>query len=459
MEPATANGEGAGAAKVAALRALFEEVFGSGPAAGAAAAVAGSTGGVPVGAGAAGARRSFVLASAPGRMEVAGNHVDHQGGRVISAAIGERTWGLAAENGLGRIRAVMEGFGTVEVDLADPQWAQPHPVEALTSAAIVRGMAAAFAAGGGTVRGFDLVTGSEVPPGCGLSSSAAFEVMIGACLEGLFGPGPFASAAAEDAGGTRAEEAEAVLLDAAAVALAAVGCEQRFFGKPCGAQDQLASACGGVVTIDFGPTVPVVEPVAFDAAAEGFRIVLVDSRQDHSLHQDEFAAIPADMRMVANLLGVARLGDAPVEALLTQLGAVRTELGDRRAMRALHYYDEVARVNAQRAALDGGDFATFLRFVRLSGASSAQFLQNVSLREPGSEARQPAMIIQSLAAHLLGEEGAWRIHGGGFGGSVLVFVPADRADDFMATMDGLLGYGACREVVIGAPGVRAERLR
>ena len=457
MGSATASG---GAAKVAALRALFEDVFGA-PAVGAQGAGAGSPYGAPTGNGGAppAAGRAFVLASAPGRMEVAGNHVDHQGGRVISAAIGERTWGLAAENGLGRIRAVMEGFGTVEVDLADPQWAQPHPVEALTSVALVRGMAAAFAAGGGAVRGFDLVTGSEVPPGCGLSSSAAFEVMIGACLEGLFGPGPFASAAAEDAGGTRAEEAEAVLLDAAAVALAAVGCEQRFFGKPCGAQDQLASACGGVVTIDFGPTVPVVEPVAFDAAAEGFRIVLVDSRQDHSLHQDEFAAIPADMRMVANLLGVARLGDAPVEALLTQLGAVRTELGDRRAMRALHYYDEVARVNAQRAALDGGDFATFLRFVRLSGASSAQFLQNVSLREPGSEARQPAMIIQSLAAHLLGEEGAWRIHGGGFGGSVLVFVPADRADDFMATMDGLLGYGACREVVIGAPGVRAERLR
>lgn len=457
MGSATASG---GAAKVAALRALFEDVFGA-PAVGAQGAGAGSPYGAPTGNGGAppAAGRAFVLASAPGRMEVAGNHVDHQGGRVISAAIGERTWGLAAENGLGRIRAVMEGFGTVEVDLADPQWAQPHPVEALTSVALVRGMAAAFAAGGGAVRGFDLVTGSEVPPGCGLSSSAAFEVMIGACLEGLFGPGPFASAAAEDAGGTRAEEAEAVPLDAAAVALAAVGCEQRFFGKPCGAQDQLASACGGVVTIDFGPTVPVVEPVALDAAAEGFRIVLVDSRQDHSLHQDEFAAIPADMRMVANLLGVARLGDAPVGALLSQLGAVRTELGDRRAMRALHYYDEVARVNAQRAALDGGDFATFLRFVRLSGASSAQFLQNVSLREPGSEARQPAMIIQSLAAHLLGEEGAWRIHGGGFGGSVLVFVPADRADDFMATMDGLLGYGACREVVVGAPGVRAERLR
>ena len=127
-------------------------------------------------------------------------------------------------------------------------------------------------------------------------------------------------------------------------------------------------------------------------------------------------------------------------------------------MRALHYYDEVARVNAQRAALAAGDFGLFLREVRLSGASSAQFLQNVSLREPGSEARQPAMVIQSLAAHLLGERGAWRIHGGGFGGSVLAFVPCAEADGFMGAMDGLLGYAACREVTLGAPGVRAERL-
>ncbi len=466
MGSATASG---GAAKVAALRALFEDVLGA-PVAGAQVAGAGSPYGAPTGNGGAppAAGRAFVLASAPGRMEVAGNHVDHQGGRVISAAIGERTWGLAAENGLGRIRAVMEGFGTVEVDLADPQWAQPHPVEALTSAALVRGMAAAFAAGGGAVRGFDLVTGSEVPPGCGLSSSAAFEVMIGACLEGLFGPGPFAAPAAggaasralvaKGAGGVAGGGGEAVPIGAVAVALAAVECEQRFFGKPCGAQDQLACACGGVVTIDFAPKVPVVEPMALDAAAEGYRIVLIDSRQDHSLHQDEFAAIPADMRMVANLLGVPRLGDAPVDTLLAQLQRVRTELGDRRAMRALHYYDEVARVNAQRAALAAGDFGLFLREVRLSGASSAQFLQNVSLREPGSEARQPAMVIQSLAAHLLGERGAWRIHGGGFGGSVLAFVSCAEADGFMGAMDGLLGYDACREVTLGAPGVRAERL-
>ena len=406
-----------------------------------------------------------VLASAPGRMEVAGNHVDHQGGRVISAAIAERTWGLARENGLGRIRAVMEGFGIVEIDLLDPTWTVPHPVEALSSESLVRGMAAQFAAAGGAVRGFDIVTCSDVPPGRGLSSSAAFEVMMGACLEGLFGPGPFGGAMPPCEGDSAGEGAAAVAglaavgLDPVAIALAATVCEQRFFGKPCGAQDQLASACGGVVTIDFAPAVPVVEPVALDAAQAGYAIVLVDSRQDHSLHQDEFAAIPADMRMVASFLGAARLGDRKVDALLERLQEARTALGDRRVMRALHYYDEVERVQAQRDALAAGDFSAFLKNVRLSGASSAQFLQNVSLRDPGSEVRQPAMVIQGLCAHLLGEEGAWRIHGGGFGGSMLAFVPADRADDFVTAMDGLLGYGACREVVIGAPGVRAERLR
>lgn len=412
------------AAHEAHLDALFRESFGYGPP-------------QTASCDAEGADAGFVLASAPGRVEVAGNHVDHQGGRVISAAIGERTWGLAAPNGTNLIRVVMEGFGTDEIDLSDGRWAAPQAVEALTSGALVRGMAALFSEASGALAGFDVATCSDVPPGCGLSSSAAFEVMMGACLQGLFGGGR---------------------IDPGALALAATTVEQRYFGKPCGAQDQLASACGGVVTIDFAPTVPVVEPLALDVAAEGYRIVLVDSRQDHSLHQDEFATIPADMRMVANLIGVSRLGDAPVDALLGQLQRVRTELGDRRAMRALHYYDEVARVNAQRAALAAGDFGLFLREVRLSGASSAQFLQNVSLRDPGSETRQPAMVIQSLAAHLLGERGAWRIHGGGFGGSVLVFVPSAEADGFMAAMDDLLGYAACREVALGAPGVRVRHL-
>lgn len=407
---------------------------------------------------------SFVLASAPGRMEIAGNHVDHQGGRVISGAIDERTWGLAAENGLPRIRVVMDGFGTDVIELDDPTWLEPHPVERESSAALVRGMVASYVRAGGAVRGFDAVTTSDVPPGCGLSSSAAFEVMMGALVAGLFGTPASEGSASQDgaAEGSAApvelvQEGMPVPLDAVAVALAAVQVEQRYFGKPCGPQDQLASACGGVVTIDFAPEVPQVEALELDTATYGYATVLIDSRHDHSLHQDEFSAIPADMRMVANMLGVTRLGDTTAEALLDQLAAVRTALGDRRAMRALHYFDEVERVNAQRAALEVGDFSLFLKNVRLSGASSAQFLQNVSLRDPGSETRQPAMVIQSLCAHLLEEKGAWRIHGGGFGGSVLAFVPHGEVGDFVAAMNRLLGYEACQVVAVGGAGAWAVR--
>lgn len=420
----------------------------------------------------------FVFASAPGRLEVAGNHVDHQGGRVISAAIGERTWGLAAENGTNLVRVAMEGFGADEIDLADEDWRAPHGAETQSSGALLRGMLAAYDEGGGTLRGFDLATCSDVPPGCGLSSSAAFEVMMGAILEGLFGPGPFAGtetaapdSAASELGsaplasgsaalafGFAEERGEFVSLDPVAVALAGVAAEQRYFGKPCGAQDQLASACGGVMLLDFGPEVPEATPLAFDAAGAGYVAVLIDARQDHSVHTEEFAAIPADMRMVANRLGVARLGDATVDDLLANLQDVRMALGDGRALRALHYFDEVARVDRQRKALEEGDFPLFLKCVRLSGASSAQFLQNVSPRDAGSEAYQPAMLIQGLCAHLLGEEGAWRIHGGGFGGSVLALVPSGEAAGFMATMDCLLGYAACREVVVGGSGVLARRL-
>lgn len=243
-----------------------------------------------------------------------------------------------------------------------------------------------------------------------------------------------------------------------ALALAGVTAEQRYFGKPCGAQDQLASACGGTVLLDFASAVPRVTPLAFDATGVGYAVVLIDSRQDHSVHTEEFASVPADMRMVANHLGVARLGDTTADVLLANLQDVRAALGDGRAMRALHYFDEVARVDRQREALEAGDFPLFLKCVRLSGASSAQFLQNVSPRDTGSGERQPAMLIQGLCAHLLSEEGAWRIHGGGFGGSVLALVPRAEVADFMETMDKLLGYRACREVVVGGPGVLARRL-
>lgn len=383
-----------------------------------------------------------VLASAPGRLELAGNHVDHQGGQVISSAIDERLWGLAAPNGLPLIRLAMEGFGRAVIDLSDPGWAAPKAVERGTSAALMRGMAAAFARAGHPVRGLDLATASDVPAGAGLSSSAAFEMMAGACLEALFG----------GAG------ADAVPSDPVALALAGCEAEGAYFGKGSGAQDQLASACGGVLLLDFSGERPVVTPVPFDAAGRGYALVLVDSRHDHSLHTDEFCAIPADMRAVANLLGGARLGDVPPERFFASLRRVRQELGDLRAMRALHYYDEVRRVSEQRLALTQGDFRAFLAAARVSGASSAQFLQSVSSHGEGGRVHQPAMAILGLCSHLLGERGAWRIHGGGFGGSVLAFVPADELAAFTAAVDDMLGYPACSVVEAGAPGVWARAL-
>lgn len=404
------------------LRALHAARFGSGACGGAA------DGAEPV-----------VLASAPGRVELAGNHTDHQGGRTISASIDRRAWALAVPNGTDELRVVMDGFGESVVRVGE--W-EPRADERGTSQALIRGMAAAYARSGGDVRGCDVATCSEVPVGSGLSSSAAFEVLIGAVLRGLDGA------------------KEGATLDPMALAIDAVEAERIYFGKPCGMQDQLASAHGGAVALDFSSEPPRVTPVAFDAAASGYALCLVDCRCDHSRFADEYAAVPADMFAVARHFGRDRLEDVSPDAFLGQLAAVRAQVGDRAALRALHYFDETRRVRAQQAALEAGDFATFLEGVRQSGASSAQVLQNVSPHADGTGAEQPAMVVLALCTHLLDADGAgaYRIHGGGFGGSVLAIVADDAAPAFMASMNRLLGYDACMTVGIDARGAFVERL-
>lgn len=382
--------------------------------------------------------RALSFASAPGRVELAGNHTDHQGGCTISTAIDRRMFALAAPNGEGVIRVSMEGFGEALVNVGD---LEAREEERGTSLALVRGMAAAFAHAGGMVRGFDAVTCSDVPAGYGVSSSAAFEMLLGLLIRAVC-----------DADGQDPQR------DLTSLALEGSWAEDVHFGKPSGAQDQLASAYGGIVYLDFAGEAPCVSPVAFDVRTSGHALLLVDSRCDHSRYTDEFVAIPTDMRAVARRLGHERLEDAPYREFLEALASVRVELGDRAALRALHYFEETRRVRDQRRALEAGDFAAFLEGVRRSGASSAQFLQNVSPRGDGSGDEQPAMVILALCAHLLGGRGAYRIHGGGFGGSVLAFVPVAEADAFRTSMDELLGYEACLAVSIGAPGARAQRI-
>lgn len=384
------------------------------------------------------AGRALAFASAPGRVELAGNHTDHQGGRTISTAIDRQMFALAAPNGEGVIRVSMEGFGEAAIDVGD---LEPRAEERGSSAALVRGMAAAYVRAGGELRGFDAVTCSDIPAGCGVSSSAAFEMLTGLLIRALCDP-------------------EGLDPRRSLVRLALDGswAEDVHFGKPTGAQDQLASAFGGIVALDFAGAEPRVSPVAFDVRASGHALFLVDSRCDHSRYTDEFVAVPADMFAVAKRFGRERLEDVPCEAFLEDLAGVRAELGDRAALRALHYFEETRRVAAQRRALEKGDFPMFLALARQSGMSSAQFLQNVSPRADASGAEQPAMVVLALCAHLLGEKGAYRIHGGGFGGSVLAFVPDAEAEAFRAQMDALLGFEACLPVAIGAPGACARRI-
>ncbi|WP_139653192.1 galactokinase [Raoultibacter phocaeensis] len=380
----------------------------------------------------------FVLASAPGRVELAGNHTDHQGGRTIAAAIEKRAWALARPNGTDEIRVSMEGFGEARFSTTD---LEARERERGTSRALVRGMAAAFVRSGCALSGFDMVTRSAVPVGSGVSSSAAFEVLLGTAIRALFDPA-----------------AETEPPDLTAIALEGVWAERTYFGKPCGAQDQLSSAYGGIVALDFSDAVAHVEPIAFDADACAYSICLIDSRCDHSAYTDEYAAVPADMFDVARYFDCERLEDVPYDLFLSRLPEIRAQLKDRKVLRALHYFEETRRASEQVQALKKGDFEAFLAYARLSGASSAQFLQNVSPHADGSQTRQPAMVILALCAHLLGTRGAWRIHGGGFGGSVLAFVPREEAASFAASMDRLLGYEACSLVSISPRGAWAERL-
>lgn len=382
-----------------------------------------------------------VYGFAPGRVELAGNHTDHQGGQVISAAIERGIYGLASSNGTNRVRVVMEGFGSFELDLTDARIGDPVAHERGTSQALVRGMLAS-SANLCNLAGFDMVTCGDLPAGCGLSSSAAFEMLVGVCADALFA----------------VDDAKAALRTPLELALVGQEVERVFFDKPCGAQDQIASAFGGIVAMDFSEKPPKTSSLDFDFELSGYTLCLIDSKVDHSLHGDDFAAVPGEMRAVAELLGGEVLGDIKVDVFLGKLQTVRGALGDRAAMRAIHFYDETRRVDTQHRALVCGDFDAFLALARLAGASSAQYLQNVSTFARGADAAQPVMVILALCAHFLEARGAWRVHGGGFGGGVLAFVPTEEVADFMAQMGAVLGYEACMTLRISEQGARAVRL-
>ena len=367
------------------------------------------------------------LYSAPGRTEIGGNHTDHQHGRVLAGSVNIDMIAAAAPNDKNQLRVQSEGYDLCVIDLND---LEARKEEENTTASLLRGECAAFTQRGAKLAGLDVYISSNVPKGSGVSSSAAFEVLIGVILNDCF-----------------------MTEKVSPIAIAQIGqwAENVYFGKPCGLMDQMASSVGNIITIDFAsPAKPVVEPVAVDFSKAGLALCILDSGADHADLTDEYAAIPAECRAVAAVCGGEVLRDVPFETFLAKLPECRRQCGDRAVLRAFHVYADNNRVAKQVAALHDGDFGTFLSLVNESGCSSWEYLQNVI--PAGYKEHQEVGVTIAAAKHLLGDKGAVRVHGGGFAGTVQAFVPVEMLDEFKAGMEAILGEGRCHVLSIRPEG-------
>ena len=367
------------------------------------------------------------LYSAPGRTEIGGNHTDHQHGRVLAGSVNIDMIAAAAPNDKNQLRVQSEGYDLCVIDLND---LEARKEEENTTAALLRGECAAFTQRGAKLAGLDVYISSNVPKGSGVSSSAAFEVLIGVILNDCF-----------------------MTEKVSPIAIAQIGqwAENVYFGKPCGLMDQMASSVGNIITIDFAsPAKPVVEPVAVDFSKAGLALCILDSGADHADLTDEYAAIPAECRAVAAVCDGEVLRDVPFETFLAKLPECRRQCGDRAVLRAFHVYADNDRVAKQVAALHDGDFGTFLCLVNESGCSSWEYLQNVI--PAGYKEHQEVGVTIAAAKHLLGDKGAVRVHGGGFAGTVQAFVPVEMLDEFKAGMEAILGEGRCHVLSIRPEG-------
>ena len=356
--------------------------------------------------------------SAPGRTEIGGNHTDHQHGCVLAAAVNLETLADVSLNESDTIWVQSEGYPAFGVDLTDLNIREE---EKNTTAALVRGVAAAFAQRGAKLQGFDMVVTSTVLPGSGLSSSAAFEVLVGTILNELFFD-----------------------RNLSAIEIAQIGqyAENVYFGKPCGLMDQMASSVGGMVYIDFAdPENPIVEKIDFDFQKEGYDLCIIDSGADHADLTDEYAAITRELKELCAFFGKDYLRQIPEAEFMAALPTLRGKVSDRAILRAMHVYRENERVAAQCDALKNNDIDSFLRLVTESGHSSWMYLQNIS--PAGAVQKQPVAFALALCDSLLRGKGAYRVHGGGFAGTVQAFVPHHMLDGFKEAVEACLGKGFC----------------
>lgn len=368
------------------------------------------------------------LFSAPGRTEIGGNHTDHQHGAVVAGSLNLDVIGAVRPNGENIIRIKSEGFpmDTVSLDSLEAT-----SEEYGKSSGLIRGIAACFLKKGYKVGGFDAYTTSNVLKGSGMSSSAAFEILVAVIINGLFANG-----------------------EVSAVEMAKFGqyAENVYFGKPCGLLDQTACASGGIVAMDFADNEnPDIEKLDFDFAKTGYSLCIIDSGADHANLTDEYAAITVEMKKVAEYFGKSVLNEVSAEEFFKEIKNVREAVkNDRAILRAIHFFNETNRAKYEADAIKKGDFDEFLRLVGESGRSSYMYLQNVfAASKPKNQAVSLAL---ALCDELLKGKGAFRVHGGGFAGTIQAFVPSDMLDGFKTGIEAVLGEGMCHILSIRSVG-------
>lgn len=361
--------------------------------------------------------------SAPGRSEVGGNHTDHQHGTVLAASINLDSIGVVRATNDNVIRLVSDEYKEIVISLDDIFLKQE---EKETTTALIKGVVSGFLNRQYEVGGFSAFVTSDVLIGAGLSSSAAFETLIGTILSGLYNN-----------------------MSVSAIDIAIIGqyAENIYFGKPCGLMDQMACSVGNLVYIDFeNPSEPIVEKVEFDMEQYGYSLCITDTKGSHADLTDEYAAVPKEMKLVAKHFGQEVLRGITTKDILKNIAILRSEFGDRSVLRALHFINENERVGQEVNALKKGDFEQFLHYVKASGDSSYKYLQNVYANSDVN--CQNVSIALATSDVVLGANGVSRVHGGGFAGTIQAFVKNSYVDEYKKNMDLIFGEGSCSDLRI-----------
>ena len=365
------------------------------------------------------------IVSAPGRTEVGGNHTDHQHGQVLAASINDDAIAIVSESdesSENMIHIKSEGYDMITIDLND---ISKKDSEEGTTLALIKGVLAGCKDRGYAIGGFNAYITSDVLGGSGLSSSAAFETVIGNIISYLFNDGT---------------------IDDVTIAIIGQYAENIYFGKPCGLMDQMACSVGSLCHIDFGKSDesgrPEIEKIELDMNAEGYSLCITDTKGSHADLTPDYAAVPAEMKSVAAFFGKDVLIQVPEDEVIAKIPEIRTKLGDRAVLRALHFYEENKRVEAEASALKNKDFKEFIKNVKASGNSSFKFLQNVYTNR--DVATQNVSIALCISEMVLGETGGVsRVHGGGFAGTIQAFVRNEKVQEYKKALDNIFGEGSC----------------